>query len=223
MNTLMKRREGLEWNCPMTDHDVAHLIEEFHVPKHVRRHCAAVANFAIQLGEKLVARGETINLTLLRHAALLHDFVRVVDFRVFDPAQFPDPATPEEITFWEALRGKYKGLHHALAGAEILEARGFHEIATLVKKHRYLQIKEGFDSWEEKLLYYADKRTKHDRIVPLKERLADGRVRNAPETTGSKESGELDQKIFDLEREILTAAGISNRNFYLSKSIDKSV
>lgn len=191
----------------MTDQEVAHLIEEFHVPKHIRRHCAAVANFALQLGQKLVAREEKINLTLLRHAALLHDIVRVVDFRVFDPAKFPDPVTPLEIKFWEGLRKKYQGMHHALAGAEILEARGFHEVAALVKKHRYLQIKEGFESWEEKLLYYADKRTKHDQIVSLKERLSDGRVRNAPETARAKESKALDQKIFDLEKEIFTRLG----------------
>lgn len=203
----MKGQGRLEWNCKMTDQQVAHLIEEFHVPKHVRRHCATVTNFALHLGSKLVACGEKINLTLLRHAALLHDLVRVVDFRLFQPEKFPDLVTAEEIAFWNVLREKYRGMHHADAGAAILAERGFSEVANLVKKHRYLQIKEGFDSWEEKLLYYADKRTKHDRIVSLKERLTDGRARNAPETAGSKESQALDQKIFELEREIFRRTG----------------
>lgn len=188
----------------MTDQQVDELIEEFHMPLHVRRHCAAVANFACALGEKLIAAGKKIDLTLLRHAALLHDLVRVVDFREFKPESFPDQVTPGDVSFWKELREKYKGFHHADAGAQILAGRGFPEIAKLVSRHRFLQIRNGFDSWEEKLLYYADKRTKHDQIVPLKERLDDGRKRNVPGMEYTEEARSLDEKVFALEREILT-------------------
>lgn len=187
----------------MTDQQVTRIIEEFHMPLHVRRHCAAVANFAVELGQKLLQRGEKIDLTLLRHAALIHDLVRVIDFRTFAPEQFPDPVKNEEIAFWEKLREKYRGLGHEEVAAQILRERGFPEIASLIKKHRYRQILEGFDSWEEKVLYYADKRVKHDKVVSLQERLTDGRERNAPETKRTLEAGELDRKIFDLEKEIL--------------------
>lgn len=191
----------------MTDQQVFDIIEEFRVPLHVQRHCKAVANFAMELGKKMIAAGEKIDLVLLRHAALLHDFVRVVDFKEFHPEKFPDPVSPEDIVFLKMLREKYKGFHHAEAGARILEERGFPEIASFVRRHRFLQIAEGFDSWEEKILYYADKRTKHDHIVTLKERLADGRRRNAPKTENTKEAVELDEKVFALEREILTKTG----------------
>lgn len=188
----------------MTDQEAALLIEEFRVPQHVRRHCRAVADFAVELGKKLIAAGEKVNIDLLRRAALVHDFVRVVDFKKFDPASFPDPANKEDIRFWLELRKKYTGLHHAEAGARILEERGFNDIATLVRKHRFLQIKEGFINWEEKLLYYADKRTKHDQVVPLRERLDDGRRRNAPETQKASEAEELNVKVLELEEEILS-------------------
>lgn len=184
----------------MTDQEVANLISEFHMPLHVHRHCAAVANFAIELGQKLIAVGEKIDLTLLRHAALLHDLFRVIDFRDFRPEKFS--TKPEDIEFWNMLRKKYAGRGHEGVCAEILGERGFDDVARLVKKHRYLQILEGFNSWEEKLLYYADKRTRHDTVVTLKERLEDGRRRNAPETEGTEESKELDEKIFALELEI---------------------
>ncbi len=191
----------------MTDQQVARLIEEFRMPLHVRRHCAAVANFACELGRKLIAAGEKVDLTLLRHAALLHDLVRVVDFRKFKPEEFPDPVTPEDVSFWKILREKYKGMHHADAGAQILTERGFSETAKLVSRHRFLQIKDGFDSWEEKLLYYADKRTKHDHVVDLQERLDDGRKRNVPGMEYTEEARGLDEKVFALEREILTKIG----------------
>lgn len=191
----------------MNDRDVAHLIKEFRVPLHVRRHCAAVANFAVDLGKKLIAAGEKIDLTLLRHAALLHDMFRVVDFKKFDPHNWPDPISEEDIAFWEALRKKYAGRGHEEVAAEILRERGFPDVAEIVLKHRYLQIQKGFDRWEEKLLYYSDKRTAHDTIVPLKKRLEDGRLRNAPETVGTPESKEIDKKIFVLEHEILSRLG----------------
>lgn len=188
----------------MTDRDIAHLIEEFRVPLHVRRHCAAVANFAVKLGEQLKAAGEKIDLDLLRHAALLHDMFRVVDFKKFNPQNWPDKPSDEDIAFLEALRKKYAGRGHEEVAFEILRERGFPDVAEVILKHRYLQIQKGFDRWEEKLLYYADKRTLHDTAVSLKERLKDGRLRNAPETIGTPESKGIDEKIFALETEILS-------------------
>ena len=41
----------------------------------------------------------------------------------------------------------------------------------------YIQVNEGFDSWEEKILYYADKIVMHDKITTLKERLKEGHSR----------------------------------------------
>jgi hypothetical protein len=132
---------------------------------------------------------------------------RVIDFKKFDPKNWPDKVTEQDIAFWEALRKKYAGRGHEEVAAEILRERGFPEIAEVILKHRYLQIKKGFDRWEEKLLYYADKRTSHDTVVSLKERLKDGRLRNAPETIGTPESQEIDEKIFALEHEILSRLG----------------
>lgn len=192
----------------MTDQEVLSLIALFQTPLHVQRHCIAVADFAVKLGEALVARGEKINLTLVRHAALLHDLVRVVDFRGFAPETFPDPVTPEQIEFWKMLRVKYAGIHHADVGADILAERGFDEVANVVRKHRFTQIERGLDTWEEKLVYYADKRAKHDKIVPLGERLADGKIRNLIETNTTEESLMLDKKIHLLEEEIFTKAGM---------------
>lgn len=188
----------------MTDREVSALIEEFRTPLHVRRHCAAVATFAVELGRKLVAAGEKINLDLLRHAALLHDFVRVVDFREFRPGNFPDPVSPEDIAFWTEFRKKNAGRGHEELGAEILALRGFSDVAEVIKKHRFLQIEKGFDTWEEKLLYYADKRTKHDKIVPLAERLEDGRKRNMPEYSNSEAQRKLEERVFLLEKDIFS-------------------
>jgi putative nucleotidyltransferase with HDIG domain len=74
---------------------------------------------------------------------------------------------------WQQLKAKYQGLCHEDIAYELL-MKEYPELATTVKRHRYKAIldeKEKPTTWEEKLVYYADKRIMHDRIVPLKERL----------------------------------------------------
>lgn len=191
----------------MTDQEVQNLIKEFRVPLHVRKHCEAVADFAVKLGQKFIEAGEKVDLKLIRQAALLHDLVRVADFKNLHPAKFPYPVKAADIEYWESLRKKYGGKHHAIAGAEILEERGYRDIANLVRKHRFLQVEDSFNTWEEKILYYADKRVKHDKIVSLEERLHDGKIRNAPSLAVEKKSPEVDGKVFALEREIFAKIG----------------
>lgn len=192
-----------------TTQQIIDLYTEFHTPPHVREHCGMVSYLATEIGKKFVAKGISVDIELLKAAALLHDLVRVVDFKLFDPSKFPFQPSEADIIFWKNLREKYAGRHHAGVGAEILEQKGFQEVANLVKKHRFMQIEHGFETWEEKILYYADKRVKHASIVSLRERLEEGRLRNAPETAGNQKSKELDKKAYALEREIMNALGVS--------------
>lgn len=204
-------------NIP-TAQQIIDLYHEFHTPPHVREHCGMVEYAAMEIGKKFAAKGIILNLELLKAAALLHDFVRVVDFRTFDPEKFPFRPTEDDIKFWIKLREQYKGRHHAEVGAEILEEKGFPEIAVLVKKHRFLQIEAGFARLEEKILYYADKRVKHAAIVSLKERLFEGRKRNALETAESESAKALDQKVFFMERELVEALGLTDPSALLPAS-----
>lgn len=186
----------------MTDRDIAKIIAEFHVPVHVQRHCKKVAELAVSLAEKISEIGYSVDAELLRCAAELHDFMRVIDFRDFHPEKFPVQGSADDILFWRKIRTEYTGKGHEEVAAEILRHRGFMKEARLIEQHRYRQILEGFDSLEAKILYYADKRTRHDEVVPLAARLREGRRRNAPETIGTPEAAAVDEKIFALEREL---------------------
>jgi len=69
------------------------------------------------------------------------------------------------------------------------------------------------NSWEEKLVYYADKRVMHSKIVPLRERLKEGHKRNA-HLHGSKaqskiNTAKVDPLIYRLEEEIFDRAGLN--------------
>jgi len=76
-----------------------------------------------------------------------------------------------------------------------------------------LDEKEKPTTWEEKLVYYADKRVMHDRIVPLKERLEEAHKRNVhlhgTQTQSDINASKVDPLIFKLEEEIFSKIDIS--------------
>jgi len=175
------------------------LMEEFCTPIHVRQHIEKVTEVAMQLAAELFAAGVFLDSDLVKNGALCHDLVRFVDFKDFsDPSRYQEEVTPKKIAVWEKTKAYYSGRHHAAAISAILRQRGFFATAKITEAHHTTEIfrPEPF-SWEEKIVYYADKRVLHDRIVSLEERFADGRKRYALEA-----NLELEEKVFALEREI---------------------
>lgn len=124
------------------------LLEKYGLPGHIVRHCLAVEKVAVFLAEKLREAGEQIDVDLVSRAALLHDIDKA-----------------------ETLKPGFGHLHGQM-GKEILEKEGFPELGQLALRHlMFRNFEENpFDSWEEKVLNYADKRVNHDKIVSLDER-----------------------------------------------------
>lgn len=186
-------------------HQAEQLFAEFHTPAHVQAHGRQVGELAKKLAEGLQKNGIEVSPELAYLGGLIHDFVRVVDFKTVAP----DLGTAEDQAFWKALREQYKGCHHADAGAEILEKRGEGVLARIVKCHKFsaLGTPEGPQTWEEKLVYYADKRVKHDQIVSLQERLDEGWARHFGDAPRSLEEEATRKMVFELEEEIRMAGG----------------
>ena len=112
------------------------------------------------------------------------------------------------------MRVKYKSSSHEDAAYDILKEQ-YPALALTIKRHRYMALldeKEKPESWEEKLLYYADKRVMHDKIMPLKQRLAEGHKRNvhlhgsaAQSRINTEKVGPL---IYEMEKEIFEKIGL---------------
>jgi len=156
------------------------LLAEYHVPPHIVSHSKAVAKLAVFLAQRLNENSTVIDIELLDRACLLHDLMRVFDFPEPDYNLFERNLPAEEKVKWRRLRTKYKASSHEDAACDILKEQ-YPALALAIKRHRYMALldeKEKPDTWEEKLLYYADKRVMHETIVPLKERLAEGHKRN---------------------------------------------
>ena len=190
------------------------LLAEYHVPPHIVSHSETVAKLAVFLARRLNEKGAAVDVTLLEGACLLHDLLRVHDFKESDFNRFEQTLPEPDKAKWQCLRAKYKTSSHEDAGYDILKEQ-YPALALAIKRHRYMAMldeKEKPDTWEEKLLYYADKRVMHETIVPLKERLTEGHKRNVFLHGSAAQSkintAKVDQLIYEMEKEIFKKIGL---------------
>ena len=190
------------------------MLAEYHIPTHIVRHNQAVAKLAVFLARRLNEKGEAIDVELLDRAGLLHDMMRVFDFQQPDYNRFERNLPEQEKAKWQRLHAKYKAMTHEDAAYDVLKSK-YPAVALTIKRHRYMAMldeKDRPDSWEDKLLYYADKRVMHEKIVPLKERLAEGHKRNVlshgSETKSKINTAKVDPMIEELEKEIFEKIGL---------------
>jgi putative nucleotidyltransferase with HDIG domain len=162
------------------------IFKKLRVPAHIVKHCLATAKLAVFLAQRLNEKGILVDVHLVDKACLLHDIFRISEL---------ENSEAHEDAAYNLLKEKYAAL------------------ALAVKKHRYtalLDEKEKPNTWEEKLVYYADKRVMHDRIVSLRERLEEAHKRNAPhpEAQGKIDTAKIDNLIYRLEKEIFDKVGL---------------
>ncbi|MCS7199110.1 MAG: HD domain-containing protein [Caldimicrobium sp.] len=124
------------------------LLREEGVPSHIIRHSEKVALISLCLGCLLKERGNSLDIKALTLAGLLHDIKKFSSIKT--------------------------GENHALAGYKLMKNLGFERIGEIIYAHIYLKApKPGSPISEEEIVFYADKRVMHDRIVNLKERFQD--------------------------------------------------
>jgi len=148
-------------------------------------HSMAVTDVAMELGKALKARGESVDLRLLEAGALLHDIGKT-----------------------KGLRGGHDSeISHGDIGAEMLESMGYHKLAEIARSHMFSKIFEpaALDTWEKKLVYYADKRVNHDKRVRLSERL-DYLINRYPH--GAEMFRKAKPLLEGMEKEIFRKAGM---------------
>lgn len=85
---------------------------------------------------------------------------------------------------------------HAQKAADFLSHMGEKSVAKLVEKHNFFSI-DNLKTWEEKILYYADKRVDRDKIVPLNRRFDKYENRDL----------ETEEKVQTLENEFIACLG----------------
>ncbi len=123
------------------------LMSRYDMLPNILEHSLQVMRVSLAITDHLKER-VSVNRDMVIAAALLHD-----------------------ITKTRSIKTKEK---HAASGGKLLRELGFPEIAGIVEEHVTIQKFNPERILEEKeIVYYADKRVMHDKIVTLEERMND--------------------------------------------------
>ncbi|MBW2708997.1 MAG: HD domain-containing protein [Deltaproteobacteria bacterium] len=122
-----------------------HFMDKYHMLAHIKAHSVVVARVARMIARGLQEVNPEISVSKTTVGALLHDIGKTPSLN--------------------------SGRDHAKIGEQICIENGLDEIAPIVAEHVRLRDYRlhGADS-EKEVVFYADKRVNHDRIVTLKER-----------------------------------------------------
>ncbi len=164
------------FGIPSTE-DCLKMMDEYGMPDNIKAHSFKVRDISILLARELNDKGEIMDLNLVGASALLHDIAKI-----------------------QCISSDKR---HDLVGADILRRRGYDSIAEVVEQHIDLVGKEDRIT-EEDIIFYADKRVMHDKIVSLSERFEDVNERYASDNADllkkidftRKKSYELERRIF---------------------------
>ena len=173
-----------------TKEECLNVMKKYNMLENIVSHSLLVNSVALYLSEELNKRGENLNLLKVQAGALLHDITKT--------------------------RSIETGEDHANTGSVLLKMLGYNPISEIVRQHVIINDTVNLPSVSEiEVVYYADKRVKHEEVVTLEERFNDLRKRYA--TTKEKESAinllekqskELEEKIFsrlDMTPDVLLA------------------
>jgi len=126
-----------------TKEECLKILKSKNVHDNIIAHTTKVCEFSMKVVDLLESKGIKVNRKLVEAGALLHDV--------------------------EKLSQK----DHIVEGYEFIKSLGYPEVAVVIKKHGLQHVDdESFEpkAWEEKIVFYADKRVKNDKVVSLKER-----------------------------------------------------
>ena len=126
-----------------TKEECFQILKDNNVPDNIIAHSEQVCNVAMKIADLLEKKGTNINRDLAAAGALLHDVEKL---------------SPND---------------HVIEGFEMVKSIGYPEVASVIKKHGLAHMKEEDfipKTWEEKIVFYADKRVKGSKIVSVDER-----------------------------------------------------
>lgn len=160
------------------------LLDRYGVPDNIRSHTQAVRKVAVFLAGRMAKKGIKLDVDVVDRAALLHDILKMHCVK--------------------------NGCHHAMEAGKLLASLGYAELGNIVKLHNLEDINlfDSKTSLEAKIVWYADKRVNHDKVVLLLQRYEYLKKRYGSASEGRMNEIEATQKpAFALESELLSLAG----------------
>ncbi len=167
-----------------TREECLRLMDEHGMLSHIKDHSLQVTRVALFIAMELNKKGQTIDLSLVEAASLLHDVAKTESFR-----------TKED---------------HAVAGAHLLKGLGYERVGAVVAEHvRLAGEKNAARVSAEEVVNYADKRVQHNRVVCLEERFRDLVDRYGKKEKASEQLEQIKKITMEIENKIFSILGIS--------------
>ncbi len=160
------------------------LWDQYAMPDHIRSHSLAVCKVSELLGEAAGFKGQEVDMPILKASALLHDIAK-------------------------AYCIKHGGAHSQLGASIAREHTGNPVIAQAVMHHVFWPKEINIYKYFLPLvIIYADKRIKHDRVVPVEERFADLFDRYGFNPKREKKIQKSKEQIDIIEKELENLIGV---------------
>lgn len=169
----------------MTTSQVKQLYRKCETPLHVQAHMRQVAKVAEMIAKKIKRNGHIVDVTFVKYLALIHDLMKAVSYN-------------------PVLQKKYKGIHDVIVTSKMLQKQKEKDLSRAVLSQQFDAIISSLHplkSIEEAIVYYADKRVAHTKVVSLTERFEEGSKRYG------KRNKTIEKKIFALEKDLSCMAG----------------
>jgi len=154
------------------------LLCETETMDRIAHHSFQVCRVAMCLTDKLTAKKNVLNRDLIEASAMLHDVTKTRSIRT--------------------------GERHAETGSNLLNERGYPEVADLIRQHVRLDVYGTALPTEAEIVNYSDKRVLHETIVSLEDRMTYilERYGKTPESRDYiainwKKTQELETKLFE--------------------------
>ncbi|MEW6218560.1 MAG: HD domain-containing protein [Thermodesulfobacteriota bacterium] len=155
------------------------LLARYRVPAHVVAHSQRVAQIGVLLAADLAAAGVALSVDLVEAGGLLHDIAKMIAME--------------------------DGGNHAVRGEDLLAKLGYPEVGRLVGQHILLtDWQPGEDPNEAALVFYADKRVRHEEVVSLADRFVDLMARYGRTPEIRQRLDRMNQHTFALEETIFS-------------------
>lgn len=164
-------------NLP-TKEECFELLKKYDVPSNVINHMKLVTKIAVFLAKRLKEKRIDIHLELVEYAALLHDIDKIITLK--------------------------KTGEHGKISKKILAEEGFPELGEIIEVHGVKGLIEcRLNTWEKKIVNYADKRVIDDKMADVDERF-DDLIKRYKGTIPKKNFEKTRKLVKDVEKQIFS-------------------
>lgn len=204
---------------------ITEVYTQYKIPPNLQMHQLRVAGVAKNIYSNLDIEVDCYSIA---SACLLHDMGNILKF---DFSKFPQFLEPEGLEYWQGVkdeyREKYGSNEHEATMKIIRELSVSESVSDIIDGigFEYLGDLPGKDDLEKKIVKYADMRVAPRKVMPLVERINEGKSRYPSVKRNAEDPTFFDRMLRagqEIEKEIFTNCSIKPEDI-TDEVVDKEI